>query len=772
MDASQKNKSSLDNVYQEFEREHAKLKEQYNRLKEKERDLQVINDFAVSILSHNTIDEIVWAVTKNAISHLDLEDCVIYLLDESGTQLIQRAAYGPKNPEAYEILRPIVIPVGRGIVGSVAASGVAEIIADTRLDERYIVDDDIRLSELTVPILYQGQVIGVIDSEHHQLNFFTQAHKNILTTLASMASAKIVNAMTIEKLHKSENKLKQYRDQLEDLVAVRTKDLTQRTKELTNTLFNLKVTQEQLVEAKEAAERANEAKSHFLSNMSHELRTPLNGILGYAQLLKGDQGLKGRQKNGINIIYQSGHHLLTLINDILDLSKIEARKMELYPQELHLPSFLKAVVGIIRMRAEQKDVLFVYDADDRLPTGVQADEKRLRQVLLNLLGNAVKFTKRGQVSLKVSCRGDALRSPSQRGHPPSPSPESRGDASPAQRGHPPSPAPNNHVTLRFEVIDTGVGMTPQQLEKIFLPFEQVGDAKQRAKGTGLGLAITRQLVHLMGGEVQVESELGKGSRFWFDLTLPVVATKKKEEEAEKRINGYIKGYQGARRTILVVDDIEENRLLLSSMLSPLGFEIVLAENGQQEVKLTRQIKPDLILTDLMMPVMNGFEAVKEIRHFAPRLPVIAISASVFGMDQQKSRLAGCDAFLPKPVDEQTLLALIRQHLELEWIYEVIEDQDEDNDHDNEQAQEKTTKNKPLNALRLIAPPAEELEKLYELANLGKMSAIRKRLAHIEQLDQTYAPFAHQVRQLARGFEDEKIAALVEQCLNGQKNAAS
>ncbi|MGB0389471.1 MAG: ATP-binding response regulator, partial [Ardenticatenaceae bacterium] len=259
-----------------------------------------------------------------------------------------------------------------------------------------------------------------------------------------------------------------------------------------------------------------------------------------------------------------------------------------------------------------------------------------------------------------------------------------------------------------------------------------------------GLAITRQLVSLMGGEIKVESQLGKGSRFWFDLTLPVVAAKQEEQES---INGHIIGYQGAKRTILVVDDRLENRFVLLNMLSPLGFEIVLGKDGQEAVTLARQLKPDLMLTDLVMPVMSGFEAVKEIRKFAPQLPIIAISASVFDMDQKKSQIAGCDGFLPKPVDEKKLLGAISPLLGLEWVYE----EEKGNLADQQ----------PNDPPPLIAPPTEQLELLHELASLGRMSAIRQRLAHIEQLDSQYAPFANQVRKLARGFEDEKILALVE-----------
>ncbi|GAB4532606.1 MAG: hypothetical protein Tsb0014_17160 [Pleurocapsa sp.] len=488
--------------------------------------------------------------------------------------------------------------------------------------------------------------------------------------------------------------------------------------------LQLKITLDQLQQAKAAAEAANQAKSVFLSNMSHELRTPLNGIMGYAQILMRDRNLKPQQSHGLKIIYESGNHLLTLINDILDLSKIEARKLELYPSDLHCHSFLNGIADIIRMQALEKDLLFECLLSPSLPVGIQADEKRLRQVLLNLLGNAVKFTDRGKVTLKVS----PIKSPV------------KGD--------------RFKQTLRFEIIDTGVGVSSQQLERIFQPFEQVGNIKRREAGTGLGLTISRQLVQLMGGQIRVNSKLNKGSTFWFDIAFPVVETAIATNQPAYQ--SQIIGYKGQKRKILAVDDKEENRLVIFNMIQPLGFEVVLAEDGQQAVYLAKQIKPDCILMDLVMPVKNGFEAVKEIRQIPTiqDVTIIAISASVLDSDRKKSSIVGCEAFLSKPVQEKQLLSLLQEYLQLEWIYEEMAI---------------TTVNqllsaKSLSSRSLIPPPTEEIEILYELAMLGSMKKIRQRADYLEELDYKYAPFAQKLKDLAQGFQEKAIVNLVEQFL--------
>ncbi|MGD1807434.1 ATP-binding protein [Dapis sp. BLCC M126] len=478
--------------------------------------------------------------------------------------------------------------------------------------------------------------------------------------------------------------------------------------------------QKQLKKSKQVAETANQAKSEFLSNMSHELRTPLNGILGYAQILQRDRNFTPTQKNALNIIHNSGNHLLTLINDILDLSRIEARKMELYPSEIHFISFLESVVGIIKMRALEKDILFKSQLDSHLSTGIIVDEKRLRQVLLNLLGNAVKFTDNGQVNFNVTQ----------------------------------IETETNQATIQFEIIDTGVGMTAEDLEKIFQPFEQVGNTKHRQQGTGLGLAITKQLVELMGSKLQVKSELGKGSNFWFEVNLPTVNT---SIETTTETIGRIIGYQGTKRKILVVDDKQENLLVLQNMLEPLGFEIILGVDGQEEIDLAQKFQPDLILTDLVMPVKTGFEAIQAIRSLSEvkNIPIIAVSASVLDMDKKQSQIAGCNDFLSKPIDENKLLSLLGEYLKLDWIYE------------EEAAEEKLDTNSISLSEKLesiIPPPLEEMEILYEFVMLGSMRKIQERAAYLEELDQKYIPFAQHLKNLAQEFRDKEITAFVEKYL--------
>jgi len=468
--------------------------------------------------------------------------------------------------------------------------------------------------------------------------------------------------------------------------------------------------------ARQAAERANQSKSVFLAHMSHELRTPLNAILGYAQVLKR-RPLEPDIISNLDTIQRSGEHLLTLINDILDIAKIEAGKIELYPAPFYLPGFMQGIAGIFYSRAAAKNLLFSYDVVGDPPQVVNADETRLRQVLFNLLDNAVKFTDAGQVTLRLRC----LEEP--------------------ETG---AKHPQAQVRVRFEVEDTGIGIDPEQIKRIFEPFEQVSERSRRVEGSGLGLAISRQLVQLMGSDLQVKSEPNQGSLFSFEVALLVAD--EMLVDVEPPPDQVITGYKGPQYTILVVDDISSNRNILVDMLTPLGFKTFEAEDGQVAVKKAEETLPDLILMDRRMPVMDGFEAMLQIRQISQlaQAPIIAVSASVSDEDRVLSQEVGFDAFLPKPVSWPSLASLLKRHLRLKWVYA--------------EKGEKPPKRRAVGDL--VPPPRDELIVLLDLAKQGDMRGIRDRADHIEVLGEQYHPFADQLRRMVNAFEDKALLNLI------------
>ncbi len=481
-------------------------------------------------------------------------------------------------------------------------------------------------------------------------------------------------------------------------------------------ITDVKTAENHLMAARRAAEDASRAKSDFLARMSHELRTPLNAILGYSRILGKAENMTEDQQDGLRVIHQSGVHLLTLINDVLDFSKIEAGKLDLAPTDTALRPFLDNIVDIMKISAKQKGLRFDVEPADDLPRFIRLDQNRLRQILLNLLSNAVKYTDAGCVRFRITgAAHDAAAEP--------------------------------RVALAFEVEDTGVGISKHQLETIFNPFEQAGKEIGRAAGAGLGLAISRRLADLMGGAIAVKSVPGKGSVFSFHISAPVLRDMRLPEATAPDA---VTGYAGRRRTILVTDDNAANRNVVGMMLSQLGFQVVCAAGGRDAVSKTVQDRPDLILMDLIMPEVSGFEAAKRIRAMPgfERIPVIAVSASHIDTGRQEAEKNGFNAYLPKPIDERKLIETVGTLLNLTWV------------HDQPAAGDRRKGDMPVPA-DMVPPPPDTLKTIHDLAMLGKMKPIRAAADQLKTMDAAYAPFAERLKLLAKSFEDKEIAAMME-----------
>ena len=562
---------------------------------ERHRYLEVLHQFTMSQASLTSVDDICWNITRTAVGELGFVDCVVYLINDEGDTLIQRAAHGDKNPSEREILDPIEIPVGSGIVGAVAKTGELQLVNDTRSDPRYILDDDFRCSELAVPILHEGRVVGVLDSEHPEANFYSEEDVKLFTTIAALASTRLDTALALERLEIQASELR---------------------------------------EAREAAEAASRAKSQFIASVSHDMRTPLTAIIGYAHLLEEGAGSSEQRSDWLSAVVANSEYMSAMIGNVLDMAAIESGQLQVAADSIHIREWMEKLRQLIESRVTERGLSLSFHVDRGTPERWVTDRAKLDELAMNLLTNAIKYTMEGSISVTVSVS-----------------------------------ARDSVDWLRIVVDDTGIGMRPSVLDSIFQPFTRVHDMSTHSniEGTGLGLTVVKSFIDLMGGDIVINSTLGEGTQA--TVMLPparpepntdggrttLAATHSTESPSDLSSTEPLKG-----ANLLICEDSETVSMLLRVMLERAGAVVTTAADGEEGLaRFARHSNElDLVITDMQMPKLDGYELMRRIRATGWSGHIIALTAFAAAEDEDKCRAAGCSHYLTKPINPASFASSI------------------------------------------------------------------------------------------------------------------